>query len=97
MVKHLSKQDNKIIKSIRSSWSTSRLSSRTIRFRTIPNRTCWLAPQLGRGDIATLGQVGGIQQQQSQNVLDAQAQANQMQAMEPYPKIRKLMDKVSEL
>ena len=27
-----------------------------------------LAPQLGRGDIATLGQVGGIQQQQSQKL-----------------------------
>ena len=46
-----------------------------------------LAPQLGRGDIATLGQVGGIQQQQSQAVLDAQAQANQMQAMEPYQRL----------
>ena len=46
-----------------------------------------LAPQLGRGDIATLGQVGGIQQQQAQNVLDAQAQANQMQAMEPYGRL----------
>ena len=46
-----------------------------------------LAPQLGRGDIATLGQVGGIQQQQSQNVLDAQAQANQMAAMEPYQRM----------
>ena len=46
-----------------------------------------LAPQLGRGDIATLGQVGGIQQQQSQAVLDAQRQANQMQAMEPYGRL----------
>jgi len=46
-----------------------------------------LAPQLGRGDIATLGQVGGIQQQQAQNVLDAQQQANQMQAMEPYQRL----------
>ena len=46
-----------------------------------------LAPQLGRGDIATLGQVGGIQQQQAQAVLDAQAQANQMQAMEPYQRL----------
>ena len=46
-----------------------------------------LAPQLGRGDIATLGQVGGIQQQQSQAVLDAQQQANQMQAMEPYQRL----------
>jgi len=47
-----------------------------------------LAPQLGRGDIATLGQVGGIQQQQAQNVLDAQQQANQMQAMEPYGRLQ---------
>ena len=46
-----------------------------------------LAPQLGRGDIGTLSQVGGIQQQQAQNVLDAQAQANQMQAMEPYQRL----------
>ena len=46
-----------------------------------------LAPQLGRGDIGTLSQVGGIQQQQAQNVLDAQQQANQMQAMEPYQRL----------
>ena len=46
-----------------------------------------LAPQLGRGDIGTLSQVGGIQQQQSQAVLDAQAQANQMAAMEPYQRM----------
>jgi hypothetical protein len=46
-----------------------------------------LAPQLGRGDIGTLSQVGGIQQQQSQAVLDAQQQANQMQAMEPYQRL----------
>ena len=46
-----------------------------------------LAPQLGRGDIGTLSQVGGIQQQQAQNVLDAQAQANQMAAMEPYQRM----------
>ena len=44
-----------------------------------------LAPALQRGDIGTLTQVGGIQQQQAQNVLDAQRQANQMAAMEPYP------------
>jgi hypothetical protein len=43
-----------------------------------------LTPQLGRGDIATLTDIGGIQQAQDQRVLDAQAQANQMQAMEPY-------------
>jgi len=46
-----------------------------------------LAPQLGRGDIGTLSQIGGVQQQQAQNVLDAQAQANQMQAMEPYQRL----------
>ena len=46
-----------------------------------------LAPQLGRGDISTLSGIGGIQQQQSQAVLDAQQQANQMQAMEPYQRL----------
>ena len=40
-----------------------------------------LTPSLQRGDIGTLTQVGGIQQQQAQNVLDAQQQANQMAAM----------------
>ena len=47
-----------------------------------------LAPALSRGDIGTLTQVGGIQQQQAQNVLDAQAQANQMAAMEPYQRLQ---------
>jgi len=46
-----------------------------------------LAPALQRGDIGTLSQVGGIQQQQAQNVLDAQQQANQMAAMEPYQRM----------
>ena len=46
-----------------------------------------LTPQLGRGDIATLTDIGGIQQSQDQRVLDAQAQANQMQAMEPYQRL----------
>ena len=46
-----------------------------------------LAPALQRGDIGTLTSVGGIQQQQSQAVLDAQAQANQMAAMEPYQRM----------
>ena len=46
-----------------------------------------LAPALSRGDIGTLTQVGGIQQQQAQNVLDAQQQANQMAAMEPYQRM----------
>ena len=47
-----------------------------------------LAPQLGRGDIGMLSQVGRTQQDQSQNVLDAQAQGNQMQAMEPYQRMQ---------
>ncbi len=47
-----------------------------------------LAPALQRGDIGTLSQVGGIQQQQSQNVLNAQQQANQMAAMEPYQRMQ---------
>ena len=46
-----------------------------------------LAPQLAGGDIGTLSQIGGIQQQQAQNVLDAQRQANQMAAMEPYQRM----------
>ena len=46
-----------------------------------------LAPQLAGGDIGTLSQIGGIQQQQAQNVLDAQRQANQMGAMEPYQRM----------
>ena len=46
-----------------------------------------LAPQLAGGDIGTLSQVGGIQQQQAQNVLDAQQQAAQMAAMEPYQRL----------
>ena len=47
-----------------------------------------LAPQLGRGDISMLSGIGGVQQQQSQAVLDAQAQGNQMQAMEPYQRMQ---------
>jgi len=46
-----------------------------------------LTPQLGRGDISTLTDIGGIQQGQAQNVLNAQQQANQMQAMEPYQRL----------
>jgi hypothetical protein len=47
-----------------------------------------LAPQLAGGDIGTLSQVGGIQQQQAQNVLNAQQQASQMAAMEPYQRMQ---------
>jgi len=46
-----------------------------------------LAPQLAGGDIQTLTGIGGIQQQQSQRVLDAQRQANQMAAFEPYQRL----------
>jgi hypothetical protein len=46
-----------------------------------------LAPQLAGGDIGMLSQVGGIQQQQSQAVLNAQQQASQMAAMEPYQRM----------
>ena len=46
-----------------------------------------LTPQLAGGDIGTLSQIGGIQQQQAQNVLDAQRQASQMAAMEPYQRM----------
>ena len=47
-----------------------------------------LAPQLAGGDIGMLSQVGGIQQQQAQNVLNAQQQAAQMGAMEPYQRMQ---------
>ena len=47
-----------------------------------------LAPSLQRGDIGTLSKVGGIQQQQAQNVLNAQQQAAQMAAMEPYQRMQ---------
>ncbi len=46
-----------------------------------------LAPQLAGGDIGTLSQIGGVQQQQAQNVLNAQQQAAQMAAMEPYQRM----------
>ena len=46
-----------------------------------------LTPQLAGGDIGTLSQIGGVQQQQAQNVLDAQRQASQMAAMEPYQRM----------
>ena len=46
-----------------------------------------LTPQLAGGDISTLSGIGGIQQQQAQRTADAQAQANQMMAMEPYQRL----------
>ena len=46
-----------------------------------------LTPQLAGGDIGTLSQVGGIQQQQAQREKDAATQAAQMGAMEPYQRL----------
>jgi len=46
-----------------------------------------LTPQLAGGDIGPLSQIGGVQQQQAQNVLNAQQQASQMAAMEPYQRM----------
>ena len=46
-----------------------------------------LAPQLGGQDISMLTGIGGIQQQQQQNILNAQQQANQMAAFEPYQRL----------
>jgi hypothetical protein len=47
-----------------------------------------LTPQLAGGDIGMLSQMGGVQQQQAQNVLNAQQQAAQMGAMEPYQRMQ---------
>ncbi len=46
-----------------------------------------LAPQLAGGDIQTLTGIGGIQQQQAQRTADAQRQAAQMAAFEPYQRL----------
>ena len=46
-----------------------------------------LAPALAGQDIGTLSTIGGVQQQQAQNVLNAQQQAAQMAAMEPYQRM----------
>ena len=44
-------------------------------------------PQLQRADIASLGQVGAAQQLQQQRILDAQAEANRLQAFEPQTRL----------
>jgi len=44
-------------------------------------------PQLQRADIASLGQVGAAQQLQQQRVLDAQQEANRLQAFEPQSRL----------
>ena len=44
-------------------------------------------PQLQRADIASLGQVGAAQQLQQQRILDAQQEANRLQAFEPQTRL----------
>ena len=44
-------------------------------------------PSLQRADIASLGQVGAAQQLQQQRILDAQAEANRLQAFEPQTRL----------
>ena len=44
-------------------------------------------PSLQRADIASLGQVGAAQQLQQQRVLDAQQEANRLQAFEPQTRL----------
>ena len=56
-----------------------------------------LTPQLAGGDIGTLSQIGGIQQQQAQNVLAAQQQANQMAAFEPYQRLNTYGQGIAQL
>ena len=46
-----------------------------------------LVPSLERGDISTLGSVGAIQQAQRQAELDAQREANRLEAFEPYERL----------
>jgi len=46
-----------------------------------------LVPQLQKGDISTLGQVGAAQQAQQQAVLNMQRESNRMAAYEPYERL----------
>ena len=46
-----------------------------------------LVPALQQGDISTLGQVGATQQAQAQALLDAQREANRLEAYEPYERL----------
>jgi hypothetical protein len=46
-----------------------------------------LAPSLYQGDINTLGSVGASQQAQAQAQLDAQKEANRLEAYEPYERL----------
>ena len=44
-------------------------------------------PDLQTADINQLGRLGGLQQAQAQAVLDAQREANRLQAFEPYERL----------
>ena len=54
-------------------------------------------PQLQRADIASLGQVGAAQQLQQQRVLDAQQEANRLQAFEPQTRLDTLGRGITQL
>ena len=54
-------------------------------------------PSLQRADIASLGQVGAAQQLQQQRVLDAQQEANRLQAFEPQTRLDTLGRGITQL
>ena len=54
-------------------------------------------PQLQRADIASLGQVGAAQQLQQQRILDAQQEANRLQAFEPQTRLDTLGRGITQL
>ena len=56
-----------------------------------------LVPSLQAGDIRTLGSVGAVQQAQSQAQLDAQREANRLQAFEPYERLGTFGSGVAQL
>ena len=56
-----------------------------------------LVPSLERGDISTLGSVGAIQQAQRQAELDAQSEANRLEAFEPYERLGTFGSGVAQL
>ena len=54
-------------------------------------------PSLHRADIASLGQVGAAQQLQQQRILDAQQEANRLQAFEPQTRLDTLGRGITQL
>ena len=54
-------------------------------------------PSLQRADIASLGQVGAAQQLQQQRILDAQQEANRLQAFEPQTRLDTLGRGITQL